>query len=401
MGNDTVSRGVELRKSGDTESIRIKFMYRGMECREPLKLAHTKQNINYAVRLRGEILNAIERGTFKYEDYFPNSKNAQEFGAGPKSIPTVGKLLREQLAIAKRTLSPSTYRGYQQVYDSHLEKQWDKTLITDLTPPALRSWIATLDCKIKTLRNILTPLRNAIEQAINDDVIEYNPLDRVKLKKLLPKEAQKSDYDVDPFDMDEITAILAACEGQERNVWQHAFGSGMRTSEFIALTWADLDWVHFKSAVNKAHVEGVTKDYPKTEAGKRKVDMTRGAHDALIAQQQFTKMAGGLVFLDPRYGEGWADDHALKKRWMIILRKAGVRYRNPYQTRHTFASTLLSAGANPLYVAKQMGHKNVEMINRTYGRWIEQGNNLETRAKLLSFFAHVSPKVSGINMGGA
>ncbi|EKD73099.1 MAG: hypothetical protein ACD_45C00462G0002 [uncultured bacterium] len=52
------------------------------------------------------------------------------------------------------------------------------------------------------------------------------------------------------------------------------------------------------------------------------------------------------------------------------VKKAGVRYRNPYQTRHTYASMLLSAGENPLWVAKQMGHQNTEMIIKHYGRWI-------------------------------
>jgi integrase len=384
------SKGVELRKGAESQSIRIKFMYRGVECREPLKLTHTKQNINYATRLRGEILNAIERGTFKYADYFPDSAYAKKFGAAP-AVVTVGELLREQLDIAERTLSPSTYRGYKQVYDSHLFEQWDKTRVVDLTPAALRAWVGTLDCKIKTVRNILTPLRNALEQAVNDDVIEYSPLERVKLAKIMPREARKSDFEPDPFDMAEITAILAACEGQERNVWRHAFATGMRTSEFIALEWPSIDWIHGRIGVDKVRVEGVTKDDAKTVAGLRQIDMLRGAYDALIDQQAHTKLAGGLVFHDPRYGKGWADDHALKKRWMIILRKAGVRYRNPYQTRHTFASTLLAGGANPLYVAKQMGHRDTEMITRNYGRWIEQGNDPETRKQLQEFFAQVSP----------
>ncbi|HEX7647118.1 MAG TPA: tyrosine-type recombinase/integrase, partial [Noviherbaspirillum sp.] len=56
--------------------------------------------------------------------------------------------------------------------------------------------------------------------------------------------------------------------------------------------------------------------------------------------------------------------------WQRILKKAGVRYRNPYQTRHTYASTLLSANENPWWVAKQMGHVDVEMVFRHYGRWI-------------------------------
>lgn len=113
LGNETIAHGVELRKGVGSESIRIKFMYRGMECREPLKLAHTKSNINYAIRMRGEILNGIEKGTFKYSDFFPDSKNALKFGTVPTQV-TIGELLREQLAVAKRTLSvsPSTTRGY-------------------------------------------------------------------------------------------------------------------------------------------------------------------------------------------------------------------------------------------------------------------------------------------------
>lgn len=81
MGVEKASpRGIELRKGVDTESIRIKFMYRGMECRETLKLAHTKPNIKYAERLRGEILNSIEKGTFDYAKYFPGSGQLQKLG---------------------------------------------------------------------------------------------------------------------------------------------------------------------------------------------------------------------------------------------------------------------------------------------------------------------------------
>lgn len=375
-------------------------MYRGMECRESLKLAHTKQNINFAIRLRGEILNAIEKGTFKYTDYFPDSTNAAKFGHAPVRV-TVGELLREQLAIAERSLSASTHRGYKQVYDSHLCAKWDKTLLSELTPAAIRAWIGTLDCKMKTVQNILTPLRNALEQAVNDDLIEFNPLERVKLKKLMPRESTKSSFKADPFDMAEITAILNACDGQERNFWKFAFATGMRTSELIAVEWGAIDWVKAKIAVDKVKVEGKIKDDAKTLSGLRKIDMLHGAYEALIAQRSHTELAGKTIFHDPRYGEPWEGDQPLKKRWMIICRKAGVRYRNPYQTRHTFASTLLSSGKNPLYVAKQMGHVDTEMVTRTYGRWIEQGSDPETQKQLSEFFAQVSPKLTSKIRKGA
>jgi integrase len=56
---------------------------------------------------------------------------------------------------------------------------------------------------------------------------------------------------------------------------------------------------------------------------------------------------------------------------------------------------LLSTGANPLYVAKQMGHRDTEMITRKYGRWIELGHDDATRVRLAEFFAQISPKAVG------
>jgi integrase len=52
--------------------------------------------------------------------------------------------------------------------------------------------------------------------------------------------------------------------------------------------------------------------------------------------------------------------------------RAGVRYRNPYQVRHTFASTLLTSGHNTWYVAQQLGHVDVQMVFRIYGKFIAQ-----------------------------
>jgi integrase len=389
----TVSPGIELAEGLRKQSIRIKFMYRGMECRESLSLAHTKANTNYAIRLRGEILNAIEKGTFKYADYFPDSNNAGKFGARPVRK-TVGELLREQLDIADRTLSPKTARAYRDACETHLFKQWDKTPVLDLTPPALRAWMSTFTFKAKTMRNVLQPLSNALVQAVNDDVIEVNPLTRVKLSKIMTKEQRKSDFAPDPFDMAEILAILATADGQKRNLFQFAFATGMRPSECMALRWSSIDWLKGKIKVERVKVAGVTKDEAKTLAGLREVDMRQGAYDALRAQQQYTALAGGGVFHDPGTDEEWGTEKAIRQRWVIVLRNAKVRYRNPYQTRHTYASTLLSAGENPLYVAKQMGHANTEMLSRHYGRWIEQGSDEATMARAAEFFAKASPKLS-------
>ncbi|WP_434777498.1 hypothetical protein [Neisseria sp. Ec49-e6-T10] len=62
------------------------------------------------------------------------------------------------------------------------------------------------------------------------------------------------------------------------------------------------------------------------------------------------------VFVDSKTNERLSGDQRIRTVWVSVLKFAGVRYRRPYQTRHTFASMMLSAGENPMWVAAQMGH---------------------------------------------
>lgn len=70
--------------------------------------------------------------------------------------------------------------------------------------------------------------------------------------------------------------------------------------------------------------------------------------------------------------------------WIPALKKAGVRYRNPYQTRHTYASMMLSAGENLAWVSNQMGHSDVLITARTYARWIS--NDEQQGKKAIEMF---------------
>lgn len=79
------------------------------------------------------------------------------------------------------------------------------------------------------------------------------------------------------------------------------------------------------------------------------------------------------VWLNPRTGRAWTTDAQIRKTlWLPLCERAGIRYRNPYQCRHTFASALLTAGANPWYVAEQLGHVDVQLVFSTYGKFIGQ-----------------------------
>lgn len=374
MGTDkSTVRGVELRANTKSESIRIKFMYKGVECRETLQLTHSKANIRFAERLRGEILNAIEMGTFSYAKYFPESPQLKKLGlhSGDKDI-TIGQLLKLQFDIYERTLAPSTLKMYKRTRDYQLLPKWEHTKARELRAAEIRAWIVGFTNNARVIRQMLIPLRGALELAITDDIIEANPLDRVKLRKILSRDAYDYDFETDPFTSAEIQAILDSCDGQLRNVYQFAFCTGMRPSEYIALRWPAVSMQEFKVSVERARAAGVTLERTKTKAGRRLIDLRRGAHDALLAQMQHTFLAGDLVFNDPATRSGWNNADRVSEAWRKLLKRAKVRHRNLYQTRHTFASTLLSAGENLFYVAKQMGHRDSTMVIRTYGRWVEQ-----------------------------
>jgi len=122
--------------------------------------------------------------------------------------------------------------------------------------------------------------------------------------------------------------------------------------------------------VQRAVVERKLKE-TKTKAGTRDVILLPTAMDAL--QDQNTTALWKAISYSCALDSGPLIDYKhLERPWKHIIKRAKVRYRNPCQTRHTYASQLLSGGETPLFVAQQMGHRTTEMIMRHYGRWVEQ-----------------------------
>ena len=96
----------------------------------------------------------------------------------------------------------------------------------------------------------------------------------------------------------------------------------------------------------------------------RDIDMLPTVEEALQGQPQ-----GGYVF--PNADGGPLDLTNIRVRvWFPTLKHAGLRVRNLYQTRHTFASLMLQAGEDPAWIARMMGHTTTKMLFERYGRFI-------------------------------
>ncbi|HBW1580713.1 MULTISPECIES: Arm DNA-binding domain-containing protein [Klebsiella] len=374
QGSLSLPRGVTIRHHKNGSTLVITFTYKGILCRESLsRMEPNARGIKYAERLLGEIQSQIAGGTFEYAKFFPNSKKLEMFG-GIRKNKNIKSYLDEYLKIcANRNLSPSTINGYEKCISTL--SALHKLHVTELTPGVLKNWISSRKTKLKTIRNNLSFLRSAIDEAVTDGLLTINPVSLVSASRyhVVNNSPNTDDYVVDPFVPAETSAIYQHCRYLEwENLFRFAFNTGLRSSELCALRWTDIDFIENTAHVQVAKVIGILKG-TKTKAGTRKVELNNEARAALQSQKQFTLMKSEFIFSDPKTGKPWTNANAIRKKaWVPTLQIAGVRYRNPYQTRHTFATRHISQGANLFWLAGQMGHKGPEMLFRHYGSYLAE-----------------------------
>lgn len=277
------------------------------------------------------------------------------------------------LETQEHKLKASTLDGYRKIVENLLIPKFGSLALNKLKRKDIKDWLGPMKCGNKRLSNIQSVLRKSLTDAVDDDLLDSNIMfDFCYQKKDIPKEFD----DVDPFTLEEQKAILSAFEPDIAAQFQFLFWTGLRTSEFVGLDWSQIDLKQQQVRISKvmtAASNGVA-EVPKTKSGYRRVKLLKPAIAALAVQKKLTYKKGKAVFLDPATGERWTGDAPIRALWTQTLKAAQVRYRRPYQTRHTYASMMLSAGENPMWVAQQMGHKDWSMIARIYGRWMPSAN---------------------------
>jgi integrase len=390
--------GVRLRSQS---SIEIDFYYRNMRCRERLKLLPTPKNIAYCAKLKARIEHEIATGEFDYAKHFPDSPRAKLFSKLPGDALTLKTYLKAWLAEEAQNIKHSTCLGYTKILQYHLLPTFGKLSLSELRRKHIYDWVSKhADMSAKRVRNILSVLRIALDAALERELIEANPLVGFKVRRRTVGRSE----DVDPFSAEERAAILCQVDGQDRNLVQFAFWTGLRTSELIALDWPDVDWIRGVVVISRALTQGMDEpeEGTKTDAGRREVKLLPPALYALNAQKAHTFFKGAEIFQNPRTGERWTGDKCIRQgMWAPALRRAGVRYRKPYQTRHTYASMMLMAGEHVMWVAKQMGHTDWSLTAKRYSRWItsDMPDAGQKAVKLWSHFGH-NTSVSDSNESG-
>lgn len=344
----------------------------------------------YANHLRGMIMADIRKDEFDYAKYFPNSPKVKspEHRHKYRLVKEYALEIREDLLRSKS--DPGTKAFARKIMKPWIDSEIGRMLVIDLRQHHIRSWIRGETVSLNTIRDKLSGLRKVVDSAIDDDLIEKNPFKNLKVKKYVTakqlKEAKKKPLP-DPFTLEEIEAIIKSSStlygSIMANFIRFSFYTGLRPSEMFDLKWSNVTLTAQQQTVEveSVIVKGAQKDETKTDSSARTVILTKKAIEALQAQKQITgDREDGHVWVRPGEYGPFNDSDNLRERWIRILKHAGVRYRVPYQMRHTYASQLLSGGENIHFVAKMMGHADIEMCLKRYGKWIprDEGENQHT-----------------------
>lgn len=356
--------------------IQLTFYWRGRRVRPTLPLPATTANLRHARRVLDEIKERIRHGTFEFGEYFPDAR-----AAPPKHEPTFGDVATAWLK--SLDVEHSTDLSYRRILDHYWLPTLRDIAIARITNAKIRELVGDLVVGRKTRNNVLIPARAVFAQAVVDEVIDANPM-------ALIKNAKTQREPPDPFDVDEVPIILAqlrrAHDEQVANYFEFAFYTGMRPSEQIALQWGDVDWRRGTATVRRARVWGQNKDRTKTFVS-RDVELTDIALACLKRQKACTfLLEGGFIFHNPHTGAPWQNVEHQRRMWARAFKVTGLRYREPYQTRHTFATQALMAGANPMWVSRQLGHVNMGMLLKVYSRWIDLADKSRELGKLNAAF---------------
>lgn len=377
--------GIQIRG----QSIRLRFSYLGKQRHETLKGKKvSKANIEFAKKKLAVIELEIAEGTFNYAAHFPESKQAAQFKRKDADR-TVEEGGTKYLARMKTKLAPSGYRTYAGKYKKHILPTFGQRRIKDVMKSELEDFqlvtLPTLKLSEKTINLIFTVLRGIFDDAYSDQIIDFNPLDRIKNLEA------PDDQEPDPFTQAELDKLLAidTDKRQELNAIGFNARSGLRESELLGLAWEDVtvSGDRWTVAIRRGRVQ---REYrvPKTKGSMREIELQPEAIEWLKRQKPYTYALPAVdvevrqrnarstvteslrfVFHSTATGRAWSGDTVFRKTFTRLLAKAGVRYRGPNQLRHTFCCWLLSNYVPPEWVAPMMG-TSVAMIRKHYGKVI-------------------------------
>lgn len=289
----------------------------------------------------------------------------------------------------KNSVREHTYSRNVKHYKNHILPYFKNRRIESILPLELEKWQNKLLDKYAalTVQKYRSILFSIFDKAEQNDIIEKNPLTKVKAPKIQKDLFQDDEEEINPFTQTEMDIIIKNSNGYMKNFILSMASTGIRPGELISLYWTDIDFKNKTININKTTVNGVI-GYVKTKSSIRKVDMLPNAEKALKLQYILTKNYQ-TVFINSRKNHFYSHD-IINLNLRKILIESKIDIRPLYNLRHTFASQMISKGVDITWVSKMLGHKDISITLKIYTKYIKEDNSI--RLKKLSQISNIIKK---------
>lgn len=270
------------------------------------------------------------------------------------------------LELRKNKIKENTFKEYTSQFENWIKPFFEKYDLKDISRLDLRKWQDRLvaDGKSgKTVNNYRVVFNSILDDAKKDGFIDKNPFEDIEKQKIKKP-------DITPFSLEEISAILDNSTGWEKYFIQISFFTGMRTGELLGLKWEDINFVTKKISIKKAIRKGIYSE-PKTDSSIRTIDMLPIVEEAFNNLKFKSYMKNSFIFLNSDNQVFYDSSYIREGAWKRALKISKLDYRPLYQTRHTFASLMISKGEDILWVSQTLGHSNVQTTLTKYAKFIK------------------------------
>ena len=355
----------------------VDFRYIGQRCREQTLLADTKPNRKRLENFVSKMEADIQLGSFRYENYFPQSKKLEQF----QSL----ELMR---SMNSHKDSSSGFDSFSKVWLEEKKPEWRDSQISnveDIFRIYLIPHFGNVPLNTISKAKIMTFRGKLVKDGNNGRTLSASRINHIMtpLRMVLTEASERFDFDspwknikplsepksnVSPFTLEDVMLIINNVRADYKPYYIVRFFTGMRTGEIDGLPWKNIDFERRQIIVDQAVVNGVIGE-TKTSGSNRIIQMNQLVYDALIGQQKLTKHLSEFVFCT-KAGTPLNHRNVTRRVWYPLLRYLELDKRNPYQSRHTAATLWLAAGESPEWIAAQMGHSNTKMLFTVYSRYV-------------------------------
>lgn len=256
----------------------------------------------------------------------------------------------------------NSYYGGMRLINHHLYPYLGDVPLSDLTTEKIQKAIPEMFAEREyadgTYRSFYTRLKDGLDYAVSQNIIQKNPAIGV----IIPKNGKKKI--VEAFTKEEQQKIVDYCrnsKGLDR-VYYFLIATGVRVGEAICLTWSDVNIKEGYLDVNKTAVKakgGIrVQPYPKTGTSNRRIYLSERTLDFIRNLEVNSDRNEGELLLPNRKGNIY-NVSTLRQHWIRTCEKLNISYKSMHALRHSWATRALEAHIDVQTVSRMLGHKSV------------------------------------------